>query len=260
MSETPLISVIMSVYNSEAHLRESVSSILGQGFDDFEFIIINDGSSDGTAGILEEFAESDPRIILVHQENTGLTRALNKGLVMAKGKYIARQDADDVSYPERFEKQVGMLEKNPDIVLIGGGSDDVYEDGSTGCWRVYDGPELQDVVFHQTPFPHSTVMMRAAVCKKLGGYDESFKTAQDMELWMRFAKEGRIAVVPEAVIRRSVHKGAISHKRRWRQFYDGLRARWRHNPKARVSALYRSLRSLFISCLPLGFVKLLWKL
>ena len=108
--ETPLISVILPVYNCEKYIRDSIQSILDQVFNDFELIIINDGSTDNTFGIIKSF--SDDRIILVNQVNHGLTFSLNVGLSLAKGKYIARMDADDISLPDRFKKQVNFLSEN----------------------------------------------------------------------------------------------------------------------------------------------------
>ena len=115
----PLVSVVMSVYNGEKFLRESVESILSQTFKDFEFIIINDGSKDQTEKILNEYESLDTRIILVNQKNEGLTKALARGCKLAKGKYIARQDVDDVSTPKRIEKQVDYLSNHQENVLIG---------------------------------------------------------------------------------------------------------------------------------------------
>lgn len=114
---SPKVSVVMSVYNGEKYLPETIDSILNQTFKDFEFIIINDGSTDKTAKILTSY--DDPRIRIFNQENMGLTKSLNRAISLAKGEYIARMDADDISYPERLKKQVDYLNKNPDIGLVG---------------------------------------------------------------------------------------------------------------------------------------------
>ncbi len=261
MTKTPQISVLMSVYNAENDLKNSVESILNQTYTNFEFIIINDGSTDGSLDILEKYAAKDQRICLVNQENTGLTRALNNGVKLSKGKYIARQDADDISYPKRFEMQVELMSCDSSIVLCGGNCDDLYEDGSKGVWGSYNSDELQKIVFLKTVFAHSTVMMRSDVCVDFGGYDESFKTSQDMDLWMRFAKKGKLAMVEEPVIQRKIRAESISNKRRWRQFYDASRARWRHNHGIinKMHALYYGVRSLIIGMLPAKFINFLKK-
>ena len=257
MDAVPLISVVMAVYNAGDDLRQSVPSILGQSVDDFEFIIINDGSKDGrTAEILAEYAAGDARVRVVTQENTGLTIALNRGVALARGKYIARQDADDVSYPDRFARQVAAMEADPALLIVGGNADDVLPDGHRAQWGWHEPEALQRVVFMKTPFPHSTVMMRAETCRKLGGYDETFKTSQDMELWMRFARAGKLGMIREPLIARHITHNSISAKRRWRQFYDALRARWRHNGGLRkLAGVYYSVRGLAIGLLPHGILK-----
>ena len=112
----PKVSVVMSVYNSEPFIRDAIKSILGQSFQDFEFIIINDGSTDGSLQIIQSYGDS--RIRITSQENLGLTKSLNKGIGIARGEYIARQDADDISEPSRLEKQVAVLEQNSRAVLV----------------------------------------------------------------------------------------------------------------------------------------------
>ncbi|MCB1555983.1 MAG: glycosyltransferase family 2 protein [Alphaproteobacteria bacterium] len=248
----PSISVLMAAHNAAGTLAESVESILSQSFEDFEFIVVDDGSTDDTAAILARYARQDLRLRIVTQaENTGLTIALNRGLEQIRGRYIARQDADDASYPDRLQKQFDFLESRPDVALCGGNCDNLYPGGLETRWGWTPEETLQTSVFLKTPFPHSTAMMRATVALSLGGYDESFATAQDMEFWMRFAKNGSVAMLPDPLIRRRISPGAISVRRRWRQFYDAFRARWRHNtPGRRAAVLYHSLRSLLIGLLP----------
>ena len=251
MKDTPLISVLMAAYNAQDYLDASIKSILSQSFTDFEFIIINDGSTDKTSEILKTYIKQDSRIRILSQKNTGLTVALNKGLKIAKGKYIARQDTDDISYPHRLQKQFNLMETELNIVLCGGNCDNLYPGGLQTVWGWQTDQEIRKSVFFKTPFAHSTAFMRADIAKQLGGYDESFKTSQDMEFWMRFAKIGKISMIQEPIIQRQIFSSSISVKRRWRQFYDALRARWRHNPTThRTRAIYHSLRSLLIGLLP----------
>ncbi|MBZ0310357.1 MAG: glycosyltransferase, partial [Anaerolineae bacterium] len=126
----PEISVVMSVYNGEAYLKQAVESILNQTFPDFEFIILNDCSIDRTANILQDYAERDSRIKILHNEqNLGLTASLNRGLRAAQGAYIARQDADDISLPTRFAEQVHFLNQNPDVVLVSGNIEQINAAG-----------------------------------------------------------------------------------------------------------------------------------
>ncbi len=256
MIKFPEITVLMSVYNAADDLKDSVESILNQTYSNFEFIIINDGSTDGSQEILEYYAKKDSRIILINQDNAGLTKALNNGIKVSRGRYIARQDCDDISYSKRLEKQINLMDADPSIVLCGGNCDDLYEDGSMDEWGFYDSKTLQRITFLKTPFAHSTIMMRSDICQSLGGYDERFKTSQDMDMWMRFAKKGNLAMIAEPIIQRKIMADSISTKRRWRQFYDASRARYKHNKGInRLYALYYGVRSLIIGLLPPRFIK-----
>ena len=260
MTSAPMISVLMSVYNAEDDLHASIESILNQTYSNFEFIIVNDGSTDRTKEKLESYAKQDDRIKLIHQDNTGLTKALNNGIQIAKGQYIARQDADDISYPERLERQLALIRQDQQISLVGGNSLDQYPSGYQSTWGFSDSETLQKTAFLKTPFPHSTAFMRTETLKKLGGYNESYKTSQDMELWMRFAKHGKLVMTQEPILTRHIVEGSISKKRRWRQFYDASRARWQHNHGFnRIHALYYGVRSLIINLLPSSIIKVLKK-
>ena len=248
--QKPHVSVLMSVYNGAETVGKAVETILAQTLTDFELIIIDDGSSDGSADILEKLARKDSRIRLFRQENAGLTVSLNRAISYATGYYLARQDADDFSVLDRLEIQAAYLDRHPEILLLGSNSTDHYPGGNVDEWGYHAPEELQQVVFHKTPFPHSTVMMRAETARELGGYDESYQTSQDMEFWMRFAKRGPIAMLPEKLIERHVLEGSISTRKRSRQFKDGLNARMQHSPSGRIWAIYYSLRHLIIALLP----------
>src|SRR5688572_12730012 len=119
MSGSPTVSCVMTVYNTAPYLREAVESILGQTFTDFEFIIIDDGSTDASPQILSDYAERDARIRLVSRPNTGIVKAANEGIGLSRGKYLARMDSDDVALPHRFATQVKYLDEHPDCVLVG---------------------------------------------------------------------------------------------------------------------------------------------
>ena len=124
----PKVSVLMSVHNDAATVEAAIGSVLAQTFGDFEFIMINDGSTDGTAEILRQLAQQDARIRVVDQDNTGLTKALNRALGEARGIYAARQDGDDLSHRERLARQVAILDARPEVVLVGSNSQDRYAD------------------------------------------------------------------------------------------------------------------------------------
>lgn len=194
----PKVSVIMSVFNGEEYLAEAIGSILNQTFQDFEFIIVNDGSTDGTGQILESF--DDQRIIVVpNPQNLGLTRSLNTGLRMARGKYIARQDADDVSLPQRLEKEVAFLDENKNVGLVGTYYLMINESGKVlhtiKC--LTEGGELKEKLLEGNQFGHGSVMFRAECIEKVGLYREEFKSAQDYDLWLRISEVYDVANIPE---------------------------------------------------------------
>ena len=174
MTHTPRISIVMSVYNGEKYLREAVNSILNQTFKDFEFIIINDGSTDGTREILESY--NDPRIILIHKGNMGLTQSLNKGIALAKGKYIARQDADDISLPERLEKQIEFLERNEKVALLGTAIEIIDEIGNylQTIKPPTDDSSIRKGIKQNNYFCHGSVIFKRQGFFELGGYREFF--------------------------------------------------------------------------------------
>lgn len=214
--DTPLVSVIMSVYNGLAYLEQAVESILRQSFDDFEFIIVNDGSTEPVGELLSRIR--DPRIVLIDQENMGLTRSLNKCISLARGKYLARMDADDVSMPQRLKRQVAAMEANPSLDLIASYYEVIDEKG-----RACDSKALiQDPVyrlwrlqFHNV-YGHGTVLLRKRAIVAAGGYDETYTVAQDYELWSRISKRDNTLVIPEVLYQyRSVVHGPQSSVRHY---------------------------------------------
>lgn len=205
MSNTPFLSVVMSVYNGEKYLSESIESILNQTYRNFEFIIINDGSTDNTGKIIEEYARKDNRVISVDQENMGLTRSLNRGIKIAIGDYIARQDSDDVSLPHRFESQIDFFRQNPGLVLCGTWFEEINENqGSVIRKYPLDDKILRQYVKYVNYFCHPSVMFSKKIFKAVGGYDESFSSGQDFELWIRMAKEGKISNLPMVLVKKRI--------------------------------------------------------
>lgn len=185
----PTISVIMPVYNGEKFLSMAIDSILEQSFEDFEFIIIDDGSSDGTEGIIKSY--SDPRIVyLNNQSNKGLSHSLNLGIKRALGQYIARMDADDISSNNRFETQINYLEKNNEVDILGSAA--YLIDENDKIFGKANKPKSHIEIMWQslfsTPLIHPTIMGRTAIFKD-NFYDESAKNSEDYELWSRLLFE-----------------------------------------------------------------------
>ena len=188
--KSPKISVIMSVYNGQKYLGESIESVLNQTLADFEFILIDDGSSDGTLEILKTKQAGDQRITLLQNEKKiGLAASLNRGIGIAKGKYIARMDADDICLPTRFQKQVDYLEKHPDTWILGCGIYLIDENGNTIMKRIYsDNPQniRWSMIFgHGGPVGHPCVMMVIDKIRQYGAYKLT-QASQDLELFSRF--------------------------------------------------------------------------
>ena len=207
----PLVSVILSVYNGAPYLKEAIESILNQTFIDFEFIIVDDGSIDETPKILDEF--TDIRIVsLKNEKNLGLVRSLNKALSLAKGEFIARMDADDISLPERFAKQIAYFKKYPQVGVLGTAISQVDK-----CGRpisVLIPPIHHNLIFWQMffgcPIFHPTVMMRQKALDAVGYYDINFTHIEDVELWSRFLLNGiKFANLSEVLHVRRLHNRSI---------------------------------------------------
>jgi hypothetical protein len=196
---SPQVSVVLSVHNGAADLRKAVDTILTQTFADFELIAINNGSTDGTAAILDGLR--DPRVRVIHQDDMGLAAALNRGIALARGRYIARQDHDDRAKPTRLEKQVAFLAAHPDCALVGTRAEIWVGDRKTR--RAHDHPTdnaaLQFELLFDNYFVHSSVMMRKSALDAVGTYttDLARQPPEDYELWSRIARRYKVANLPE---------------------------------------------------------------
>lgn len=199
---TPTISVIMAVKNGGFLVREAITSVLNQTFENFEFIIINDGSTDNTLEVLSEF--DDPRIKIVTQENQGLAKSLNRGLQMASGVFIARQDHDDISLPTRFEKQLNFLRLNAGFGLIGTAAEIWSGQGPTG--RAHDHPTdpgiLAFELIFNNPFVHPSWMFPRGILDKVGSYttDPLREPPEDYEYVSRVVREFNVANLSERLV------------------------------------------------------------
>lgn len=228
MKNKPLISVILPIFNSEKYIEEAIRSILDQTYKKFELILINDGSTDGTKNKLKQI--SDERITLLNNKmNRGLVFSLNKGIKYAKGKYIARMDADDISQPERFEKQVKFLEKNTDYVMVGTGTEIVDVNGDK-AGRYLNHPTTNEVLQFKLlfgcPFVHSSMMIRADILKELNGYCNIFP--EDYDLWSKIVSKYKVANLGEILHQYRESVGNIS-KTRINAMANGTRAQMMKN-------------------------------
>ncbi|MCW3076085.1 MAG: glycosyltransferase [Bacteroidetes bacterium] len=201
-NNSPFISVLLPVYNAGKFLHESIESILNQTFSDFELIIINDGSKDNSKEIIKSF--NDSRIIFIDQENIGLAASLNKGLGLAKGRFIARQDNDDISLPQRFEKQLIYFEQNPEVDLLGTAAEITDEQGrpTRRFHRHSSDPlTLKFALLFNNPFVHSSVMFRKTVIEKTGPYSTDTAVFEDYDLWSRIARVANVSNLDEYLVK-----------------------------------------------------------
>ena len=206
------ISVIMPVFNSEAYLKEAIDSILNQTFEDFEFIIINDGSSDNSLRIINNF--EDERIVLINQKNKGIIASLNKGLETAKGEFIARMDSDDVSLPDRFEKQLKLM-KSDNIDICGGNFTTINSSGIS--LKSYTTPRTHDLctlsLLSKVPFAHPSALIRSDFLKKhnLKYGQSNIKKAEDLDFWVRIhEKGGKFSNVNEVIFKYRILNNSLS--------------------------------------------------
>ena len=203
----PIVTVLMSVYNGERYLREAIESILVQTWQDFELVCINDGSTDQSREIVLSF--NDPRIRLVdNEQNLGLAKSLNKGLMLARGNLIARQDADDISEPDRLLKQVAFLEQCSEIVLVGSWYSEIDAKGNrrANIKLPCDYTDIRWGLLLGCPFVHSSVMFRkSAVPEKVGFYRGDLVYSEDYELWSRVARCLPVANLDEYLVRLRIH-------------------------------------------------------
>lgn len=214
--DAPKVSVVVAVHNAGAFLRAALDSVAGQTLRDFEVVVIDDGSTDESPAVLAEFAARDARFRVVTQVNTGLTKTLNIALKLCRGELVARMDADDVCLPDRFEKQVAFLDAHPDVVLLGGAYELIDErDRRLHVIR----PPADDATLQThclagtTPICHPLAMFRRADALAVGGYDESFPVAQDLDFWLRLGERGKMAALPDVLLRYRMHPKSVSEKK-----------------------------------------------
>lgn len=222
----PLVTVLMPVYNAAPYLQDALDSIGAQSLDDFELLVVDDGSTDDSAAILAAHAAREPRLVVVRQPNAGISAALNAGLARARGEFIARMDADDLMHPQRLARQVAFLRAHPALGFCASALEMIDANG-----RVFEqhhpGPrseaELRSMIERHAPlaYTHPSVMLRAAALHGLDGYRAEFEPCEDMELFGRLILVGRPGlVIDEPLLRYRVHGASISGSRIARQMRE----------------------------------------
>lgn len=209
----PKISVLMPVYNCEKYLGLAIQSILDQTFKDFEFIIVDDCSTDKSWKIIKKYAAADKRIIILrNKKNLRTTKTLNSGLWKALGKYVARMDADDWSYPDRLQKQFNFMENHPEAGVSGGAIEVCNRNLKVLNVRRYplNDTLARKIIFHYSPFAHPATIWRRDLLEKVGGYNENFPLTQDYELYFRIGKICKFGNLPDILLKLRTHDDSSS--------------------------------------------------
>ena len=221
---TPRVSVVMPIYNGAAFLALSIDSVLAQTMPDFELILIDDGSTDGTADIIRHYAARDARIVPSTKPNSGIAETLNRGLGAARAEWIARLDSDDLMVPQRLERQLAFVAANPDLIAAGSYYEIIDPEGSSHGTRLplpRTRDELHGFLAAREPlsFLHPSMVFRRQAALDLGGYDKQTEPAEDVHLFARMLATGApILIQPEVLLHYRVHSNAISARSATRQF------------------------------------------
>ncbi len=204
-ADRPAVSVVMSVYNNADYLALAIESILAQSFGDFEFLILNDGSSDESPAIIDRYAAADARIRAIHRENKGLIYSLNQLVAESRAPLIARMDGDDICLPLRFEKQVAFMRANPDYGVVGTWTEDIDGKGQPyhleGPDQPTDHESFVKAIGRASLLCHPSAVMRRDLVLAVGGYHAAFRHCEDFDLWMRLCSITKLCSIPERLIR-----------------------------------------------------------
>lgn len=238
----PLVSVVIPVYNGEKYLEESLQSCFDQTYKNIEVVVVDDKSTDSTLSILKTLEKDHPNLVIIEAEKQdGLGNVINIGIKKAKGKYIARLDADDLMYPARIEKQVGFMEDNPEVVVLGGHIDLVDEKGKIIGARSYsiEDKDIKKNLFLFQPFAHPSVMMRKDAVEEAGYYPEHIWKIEDVMFFFKMSKVGKFHNLPDKLIKYRVstdsqsqgdlvgHFKETEKARKWAMSELGLRPSFR---------------------------------
>jgi hypothetical protein len=229
--KSPLVSAVMVVCNVERFLAEAIESILGQTFRDFEFVIVDFGSTDKSKEIVSGYAAKDSRIKFHEIPHCGLAEARNRGCSLAQGQYIAIMDADDISLPERLAWELDFLEAHPRVGVVGGAVDWIDATGKSlqSKWAALHPPvansEILSVFQTENPFWQPSVLMRREAFAAAGGYREAFAPAEDYDLWLRISEKYEMANLAQIVLKYRIHPNQVSMRKHRQQNISSIAAR-----------------------------------
>jgi glycosyltransferase involved in cell wall biosynthesis len=209
----PVVSVMLPVYNAGRYLAEALDSVLAQTLRDFEIIAIDDGSKDNSLTILQGYAARDERVRVLSRPNRGVIPTRNEALAIARGEFFAAQDADDISLPQRFARQVEYLRAHPAVLAVGTWFEAM--DGAGRRLRTYAPPTTHEEIDRLLLKGHAalcqpTYMLRTSAVREIGGFDETLKSAEEVDIALRLAERGRLACLPEVLVRYRIHDASVS--------------------------------------------------
>ncbi len=259
----PAVSVLMPVYDAGRFLTAALESILAQTFADFELIAIDDGSRDDSSAVLARFAARDPRIRVLSQENRGIVATLNRALELARAPLVARMDADDLSRPDRFAKQIAYLRQHPEVAAVSGAMDVIDDGGAylrTDAFPTLPGA-IESELIHRNCFCHAPVMARTETLRSIGGYRGRVQYAEDYDLWLRMSEVARLANLPDVLYSVRLHPVTISTRHTAAQELAVLAARGaarlrragKPDPLGAAAGVplgYRSVQRMFAEAVP----------
>lgn len=212
--DNPLISVVMSAYNIEKYIRAAIESILNQTFEKFEFIIMNNGSTDKTLDIIKSFKKKDSRIKVVNNDTTLIAAlSLNKGISIASSNIIARMDGDDIALPNRLELQYKLINSSPNIAVVGSNIIIMDKDENEMSIRGYPDTDekLKRCLFKYSPFAHPVVMFRKNMFEEVGGYDPKYLSTEDLDLWFKLGSKYKFASIKKPLLKYRISETSSSH-------------------------------------------------
>ncbi|MEM8733645.1 MAG: glycosyltransferase family 2 protein [Planctomycetota bacterium] len=215
-NQFPDVSVVMPAYNAGVYLLDAVASIIEQNFRNWELVVVNDGSTDGTPHLLEWFAEQDQRIRVVHQANSGIVAALNRACQEARAPLLARMDCDDIALPDRLKKQVSFMKRNDDCVVVGGAILEIDSDGDPLSFNHLpsDSDDIVSGLLHRrTGHFHPSTMIRAEAFHSVGGYRPQYQWVEDHDLWLRLAEIGQLRNLTDVVLCYRQHAKSVCWSR-----------------------------------------------
>jgi len=223
----PKVSIVTTTYNGEKYLEKFIASMLSQTFEDFEFIIVDDGSTDSTLHMLQQV--EDPRVRILKQNNQGQVNALITGINYAQGELIARIDQDDYSLPERLMRQLKFMDANPNVSLCGSRWQELYSANliPQRVQFVQSDAEIKKVISYFNPFSHSAVMFRKESYFRIGGYDKSFLIAMDYDLFIRLMETGEVCNIDDVLAVVRMHDESFSKKKSRVKIFESIKIRYR---------------------------------